>query len=201
MKIAASATDGQLDASIDPRFGRCQYFVLVDSDTMNFEAFPNTSLTAPSGAGIQAAQTVANKGAKLVITGRVGPNAHQMLSSAGIKIITGVYGTVREAIEKFKRGQLREITIAPPTIMGFGMGSGYSKGMDRGRGMGRGRGKGFKRWQVTGPYGPPPTSPPLTQPTSTVMSKEQEIQVLERQMNTLLQQLDQIEQRLLELKK
>ena len=198
MKVAVSAVKGSLDAQIDPRFGRCRYFVIVDSDTMNFEALPNTSQTAPSGAGIQAAQTIANKGAKLVVTGSVGPNAYDALSSAGIDIITGVYGTVRDAVEKFKSGQLRDTTTAPTTTMGFGMGVGYGTGMGRGsgRGMGRGRGMGFRRWQTTGPYVPPPTRPPLAQPTSTAMSKEQEVHMLESQMNTLQQQLDQIKKRL-----
>lgn len=184
---------GSLDSQIDPRFGRCQYFVIVDSNTMNFEAFPNTSQTATSGAGIQAAQIIANKGAKLVLTGSIGPNAYQVLSSAGIEIITGVSGTVREAVERFKSGQLRETATAPTTAMGFGMGGGY------GMGRGRGRGKGFKRWQTMGPY--TPTGLPLAQPTSTVTSKEQEIQVLVNQMNALQQQLDQIAKRLEELKK
>lgn len=201
MKVAVSAVKGSLDAQIDPRFGRCQCFVIVDSDTMNFEALPNTSQTAPSGAGIQAAQTIANKGVKLVVTGSVGPNAYQVLSSVGIGIITGVHGTVREAVEKFKSGQLQETTTTPTTAMGFEMGRGYGMGKSLGRGMGRGRGKGFKRWQTTVSYVPPPTSPPLTQPTSTVTSKRQEIQVLENQMKALQLQLDQIKNRLEELKK
>ena len=198
MKTAISSTGPDLDSEVDPRFGRCQYFVIVDSDTMNFETMPNASKAAPSGAGIQAAQTIANKGAKLILTGSVGPNAQQVLSSAGIEIITGVYGTVREAVEKLKRGQLRETIATPTTAMGFGMGGGYGMGMGQGRGMGRGRGKGFRRWHTTEPYVPPPTSPPIT---PTVVSKEQEIQVLESQMKSLQQQLDQIKKRLKELRK
>ena len=127
LKIAISAVSGSLDAQIDPRFGRCQCFVIVDSDTMDLETIPNVSRSSASGAGIQAAQTIANKGVKLVITGSVGPNAYQVLSSAGIDIITGVYGTVREAVEKFKSGQLRDTSTAPTTTMGFGMGG--SSGM------------------------------------------------------------------------
>jgi predicted Fe-Mo cluster-binding NifX family protein len=203
LKVAVSAVKGSLDAQIDPRFGRCRYFVIVDSDTMNFEALPNMSQTAPSGAGIQAAQTIANKGVKLVVTGRVGPNAYDALSSAGIDILTSVDGTVIDAVEKFKSGQLRDTTTAPTTTMGFGMGGGYGMGIamgrEGGRGMGRGRGIRFRRWQTSGPYVPPTTRPPLAQPTSTPMLKEQEIQVLESQMNIVQQQLDQIKKRLEEL--
>lgn len=200
MKIVVSAVSGSLDAPIDPRFGRCQYFVIVDSETMGVETLPNTSQNAPSGAGIQAAQTITNQGVKLVLTGRVGPNAFQVLSSAGVEVITGVSGTVREAVERFKRGQLREATATPTTAMGFGAGGSSGMGMGRGRGMRRGRGKGFRRWQTTEPYIPPPTSPPPT-PPPTVMSRGQEIQMLESQMKALQQQLDQIMKKLEELRK
>ena len=202
MNVAISATAGSLDAQIDPRFGRCQYFVIVDTETMNFEALPNTAAGAMGGAGIQAAQTVANKGVQAVLTGSVGPNAFQALSAAGINIITGVFGTVREAVEKFKSGQLQKIT-APTAPMGFGMGGGYGMGMGRGggRGMGRGMGRGY--WQATGPFAPQapmttPVTPPMPPPQ---MSKEQEIQMLENQMKGIQKQLDQIRKRLKELKK
>jgi predicted Fe-Mo cluster-binding NifX family protein len=104
MKICVSATANSLDASIDPRFGRCPYVIIVDSETMQFEAIPNMGSGAVSGAGIQAAQIIACKGVKVLITGNVGPNAFQALSAAEIQIIAGAYGTVREAVEKYKKG-------------------------------------------------------------------------------------------------
>jgi len=201
LKIAVSATSGNLDAQIDPRFGRCPYFVIVDPETMKFETVQNVSQSAPSGAGIQAAQIVANTGAEVVLTGNVGPNAFQALSSFGIKIITGVLGTVREAVEKFKSGQLKG-TSAPTTPMGFGAGggSGMGGGMGRGGGRGGGRGMGFKRWQ-TPQYGPQaPINIPVTPVVQPQMTKEQEIQMLENQMKTMQQQLAQIKKRLKELK-
>jgi predicted Fe-Mo cluster-binding NifX family protein len=128
MKICVSAISASLDAPVDPRFGRCQYFVIVDSETMEFTTISNTATTAVKGAGIQAAQTVANRDVKVVITGNVGPNAFQVLSTAGIKIVTGASGTVREAIRKYEQGELKE--IRSPTVGGHA-------------GMGRGRGR---RW-------------------------------------------------------
>ncbi|MGC9345475.1 MAG: NifB/NifX family molybdenum-iron cluster-binding protein [Candidatus Bathyarchaeales archaeon] len=128
MRICVTAAGSTLDAPIDPRFGRAPYFIIVDSETMAFEAVPNVAAGAMSGAGIQAAQTIAGKGVNVLITGNVGPNAFQALSSAGIRIVVGAYGTVREVIEKYKRGELRE--TGAPTVGGhFG----------RGRGMGRGQ--------------------------------------------------------------
>ena len=199
LKIAVSAETESLDAQIDPRFGRCQCFVIVDSETMGVEAIPNTSQSAASGAGIQAAQTIANKGVKLVITGRVGPNAYQVLAAAGIEIITGVYGTVRDAVETFKSGQLRDTTTPPSTPMGSRGGEGYGRGLGRGRGRGQGRGRGVRRWQTTEPPVALPTSlaPP---PKPTGLSREQEIQLLERQMKGMQQQLEQLKKRLDELR-
>ena len=131
MKICVTATSNSLDAPIDPRFGRCPNFVIVDSETMQFEAIPNMASGATGGAGIQAAQTIANKGAEVLITGNVGPNAFQALSAAGVKIVTGAFGTVREVVQKYKKGELSE--TGAPTVRGhFGMGIG--------RGSGRGRG-------------------------------------------------------------
>lgn len=123
-----------MDAPVDPRFGRCQYFVIVDSETMEYEAIPNPGTGAPSGAGIQAAQTVASKGVSVVITGSVGPNATQTLGAAGIQIVTGASGTVGDSIEQYKSGKLQAVPAA----------SGMS-GMRVGRGMGRGGGGGMGR--------------------------------------------------------
>jgi predicted Fe-Mo cluster-binding NifX family protein len=138
MKVAVSAQGEKLNAQIDPRFGRCQYFIIVDTESMDFKAILNESLMATGGAGIQAAQTVAGLGVKAVITGHVGPNAYQTLSASGIEIITGINGTVQEAIERFKNGELK--ATSSPTVGGhFGMGGGMGRGGGGGRG-GRGRG-------------------------------------------------------------
>lgn len=199
MKVAISATSGSLDAEVDPRFGRCAYFVLVDSESMQFDVVPNTAAGATGGAGIQAAQLIANKGANVVITGNIGPNAFQALSSARIDIVTGASGTVRESVEKFKSGQLQKIT-APTSSMGFGTGGGY--GMGAGRGRGGGRGMGMRRWQPMQPLAPQaPVSTPVTPSIPPKMSKEQEMKMLEAQIETVQKQLEQIKKRLNELKK
>ena len=127
MKICVTAVSGSLEAQIDPRFGRCPYFVIVDSETMEFEAVPNIASGSMSGAGIQAAQTMASKGVKVLITGNVGPNAFQALSAAGIRVVIGAFGNVREVIEKYKSGELKE--TSSPTVRGhFGMGMGRGRG-------------------------------------------------------------------------
>ncbi|MGQ9551621.1 MAG: NifB/NifX family molybdenum-iron cluster-binding protein [Candidatus Bathycorpusculaceae bacterium] len=126
MKICVSAAASGLDAQMDPRFGRCPYFVIVDSENMQFKAVPNLASGAMGGAGIQAAQTIASEGVKVLITGNVGPNAFQALTAAGIKIVTGASGSVREAVEKYKRGELKE-TEAPTVGGHFGVGAGRGR--------------------------------------------------------------------------
>jgi predicted Fe-Mo cluster-binding NifX family protein len=107
MKVCVTAQGDNLDAEVDARFGRCGYFVFVNTDTYEYEAVPNPNTEAMGGAGIQSGQFVAGKEVKAVITGNVGPNAFQTLQAAGIEVITGVSGTVKEAIEKYKQGGLK----------------------------------------------------------------------------------------------
>jgi predicted Fe-Mo cluster-binding NifX family protein len=112
MKIGITSTGENLDADVDQRFGRCKYFLIVDADSMEFEVLSNENAMASGGAGIQTAQTIAKTGVEAVVTGNVGPNAFQTLSAAGIKVFTGASGTIKESVEKYKKGELKE-TEAP----------------------------------------------------------------------------------------
>ena len=140
MKIAVSATGGTLDAEADPRFGRCQYFVIIDPETMEFEAVDNAAVAAGGGAGISAAQMIAGKGVKAVLTGDCGPNAYQVLSPAGISVITGVSGKVRDIVSQYKAGVYSASEQATvPDHHGMGAGPGMGRGFGRGGGRGMGR--------------------------------------------------------------
>ena len=108
MKVIITATGETLDAPVDPRFGRCQYFVTVDTKTMDFSAQSNMQKNAMGGAGVQAAQYVANEDVDAVVTGSVGPNAFQTLSAADVKVFTGAEGTVKDAVEALNQGLLQE---------------------------------------------------------------------------------------------
>ena len=120
MKICVTSEGSSLDSKVDSRFGRCQHFIFFDTDSGHFEALENTSSQFQGGAGIQSGQLVAAKGAKAVLTGNVGPNAHQVLSAAGIAIFTGVSGTVKEAIEGYKNGKYKAAE-GPSVGSKFGM--------------------------------------------------------------------------------
>jgi len=107
MKICITSEGKTLESKVDPRFGRCQNFIFLDSDTGSFEAQENTSSQFQGGAGIQSGQFVVAAGVKAVLTGNVGPNAHKVLSAAGISVFTGVSGTVKEAVEGYKNGKYK----------------------------------------------------------------------------------------------
>ena len=133
MRIAVSASGSTLDSNVDPRFGRCPYFVIADTDSGESEAVENASAASSQGAGISTAQMMAEKQVGAVLTGNCGPNAYQTLNAAGIDVITGVSGTAREAIESFKSGRYRTST-APNVGAHHGLGGGMGRGMQSGMG-------------------------------------------------------------------
>ena len=109
MKVCITTRGEGLTAEVDPTFGRAAYFLFVDTDTLASEApalEAVENVPGAHGAGVQAAQTVAEKGATVVITGSVGPNAYQGLAAAGIEIYTGATGTVEQALADFQAGKL-----------------------------------------------------------------------------------------------
>jgi predicted Fe-Mo cluster-binding NifX family protein len=121
MKIAVTAQGPTLDDAVDPRFGRCAWFVFVETDTMTIEAEQNTNAAAGGGAGIQAAQHVADTGAAAVLTGNCGPNAFRTLQAADVAVVVGVAGTVREAVARYTAGTL-STTDTPNVDTHAGMG-------------------------------------------------------------------------------
>lgn len=142
MKVAVCSSGEALDSQLDPRFGRCPYFVVVDTETFEADAVPNPGVASAQGAGIQAAQVVSSLGVAAVIAGNLGPNAHQALAAAGIKVYACAGETVRNAVNLFNAGSLHEISAATVPAH-FGMGGGMGRGQGMGRGMGGGRGGGM----------------------------------------------------------
>ena len=196
MKIAVSSSGKDLNSQIDPRFGRCAFFLIVETDDMNFEIFDNESLALGGGAGIQAAQFVASKGAGAVLTGNCGPNAVQTLGASHVEVFVGQSGTVIEAIERFKRGEItstKAANVADHYGMGGGGGMGRGMGMGRGGGMGRGQGMGRSMGAATpGGSGKSP---------SPAVSGEDTLKGLKEQANDLRRQLEEIESSMSALEK
>ena len=121
MKIIVTASGPELTSPVDPRFGRCPYFIVVDTDSLEFKAHPNASQGAMGGAGIQAGQFAGSLGGEAILTGNVGPNASRVLASSSLKVYIGASGTVQEAVEAFKAGKLSESASASVGSH-FGMG-------------------------------------------------------------------------------
>jgi predicted Fe-Mo cluster-binding NifX family protein len=191
MKIVVTANGADLEAPASPIFGRCPVYIFVDTETMEFEAVENPAINAPGGAGIQAAQFVVERGARAVVTGNVGPNAFNVFQSAGVPIYPFGGGTVREAAEAFRAGELQSIADANVQA-GMGMGGGRRMGM--GRGMGRGMGMGMGR-RAGGAF-PPTPPPPPTGIVAPAPSREEEIASLKDMAGDLRKQLAEVMERL-----
>ena len=178
MKIVVTTNGADLGAPVSPVFGRCPTYMLVDADTMAFEAVENPAVGAAGGAGIQAAQFVIERGAQAVVTGNVGPNAFDVFQAAAVPVYLFSKGTVQEAVAAYKAGQLPAAGgPTAPAHAGMGMG--------RGRGMGRGMGLG--RRAVAPPKSPPPPAAP---------SRAEEIADLKKMAGDLRGQLADVIDRL-----
>lgn len=108
MKLAVTAKGTSLSDDVDPRFGRAPYILIVDTETMDYEVLDNSSnVNAFKGAGIQAATMVAEKRAKVLLTGYCGPNAFRTVQAAGMKVVSDVTGTVEQAVNSFLSGSMQ----------------------------------------------------------------------------------------------
>jgi predicted Fe-Mo cluster-binding NifX family protein len=141
MKIVVTANGAGLDAAASPVFGRCQAYALVDTETMQCETVENPALGASGGAGVQAAQFILGRGAQAVVTGNMGPNAFGVFQAAGVEVYLFGGGTVQEAVEAYKAGQLDRVSGANVPAHS-GTGGGMGRGMRRGGGRGPGTGPG-----------------------------------------------------------
>jgi len=117
MKIILTASCPSIDSNVDARFGRGAYLIVVDPDTLEWQAHPNPGVGASGGAGTLAAQFIANQHASSVISGDFGPNAYNALEATGVAMyLYGSSRTVNEALEHFKAGQLER--VGAPTGQG-----------------------------------------------------------------------------------
>lgn len=190
MKICIATTAGGLEDQVAPVFGRCQSFTIVDvegDEIINTQVVENLSYSAPGGAGIQTAQTIANRGCNAIIAGNYGPNAFPILSQSQVNVVTAQGVTVKDAVFKYLKGELTPVSQATAPRYG-GMGGRMGGGM--GRGMGRGMGAGMMSAQ--------PQIQATSQPTES-KSKEQLIQDLKQKADNLDSELKDIKKKIREL--
>jgi len=108
MKIIVSSTRADIDSQVDTRFGRCTYYLAIDPDSLEWEAFPNPGANASGGAGIKASQFVISKKPDALVSGDFGPNAFEVLSNSSISLYTFDHPqTAREAAIAFREGKLK----------------------------------------------------------------------------------------------
>ncbi|MCD4778149.1 MAG: hypothetical protein K8R12_04190 [Desulfobacterales bacterium] len=107
MKIAVSADSPDLNAKVGSRFGTSKYFIIVDRDTMDFEAVANPGASTYQGSGVQAVVLVISKKVDAVLTGYCSPTAIGHLTANGIQVLAGVVGTVGEVVQMYKKGKLQ----------------------------------------------------------------------------------------------
>ena len=117
MKVAITAEGTNLSCQMDPRFGRAQYYLIVDTDSSELVVHDNTgNAQAASGAGIQAGKTIVDLGVTALITGNMGPKALEVLQAGGVKVYAGVTGTAQDALQAFEAGKLEP--ILQPNVQG-----------------------------------------------------------------------------------
>jgi len=207
MKIAVTSTGPTLNDNVEARFGRCPYFLIIDTDTMQLEAIENPNMALGGGAGIQSAQLMSEKGVTTVLTGNCGPNAFNVFGQTGIQVIVGVSGPVRNAVEQFKTGSLSSasgpnvashfgVSATPAETMSTGQPIPGPVGQGGGRGMGMGRGGGMGRGMDMPSVGPAASSPEnigLQNPDQELATLKQQAEMLEQQKQQLNQRITQLE--------
>jgi len=111
MKIAVTAeNDNGLQSKLNPHFGRSPYFAFVDTETKEVELVKNNAARAAGGAGVSAAQLISDRGAKVLISGSVGPKAYSALSSGNIEMCISKDNTVGEAVDSLQEGSLSQLS-------------------------------------------------------------------------------------------
>jgi len=219
MKIAVTSTGPTLDESVEARFGRCAYFLIIDTETLECEPIENPNIALGGGAGIQSAKLMSEKGVTAVLTGNCGPNAFNVFGQAGIQVIVGVSGPVRNALEQFKASAFSSAS-GPSLSSHFGMnavthgstssvqlmtgslnqsqGLGMPLGMGGGRGMGKGMGRGGRMGRGMGrgrgvgigtPMGMPSAGTPKSYPQGIGAPMNPE-----QELSALKQQIELLEQ-------
>jgi predicted Fe-Mo cluster-binding NifX family protein len=113
MKIIITTVSPNIESDIDPRFGRGAYLLVVDPDTLEWQAHPNPGIAVSGGAGVQAAQFVTDQKADAVISGDFGPHAFEALNAAAVPMyLFGDSRTAQDVIPRFKAGQLEQVSAA-----------------------------------------------------------------------------------------
>ncbi|MBD3252203.1 dinitrogenase iron-molybdenum cofactor biosynthesis protein [Candidatus Pacearchaeota archaeon] len=114
MKIAISSTGKDLESDVDARFGRCNYFLILELENnkiKNFKSIENNARAQMGGAGITAGEIVAREKVNAVITVNLGPRAFSVFDQFQIKVYQGE-GQIKKVVQEFLDKKLKELTDA-----------------------------------------------------------------------------------------
>jgi len=113
VRVAITAAGPDLSSPVDQRFGRARYLLIVETSDRKFIVVDNQAgVNAVQGAGVQAAQSVIDNNASVLITGHCGPKAFRALKAGGVHVYLTPEGTVDQAISAFQTGDLKHTSTA-----------------------------------------------------------------------------------------
>jgi predicted Fe-Mo cluster-binding NifX family protein len=108
MKVGVISEGDGLDSFVAEDFGHAPFFLIVDSETMDYTVVRNEFADSPEGAGMKVAEAIASLGVDAVITGGIGSHGIHILEKAGIRVSYDEEGTAEECIEALKRRIARD---------------------------------------------------------------------------------------------
>ena len=105
MKIALPSRQNLIDG----HFGHCEYFTVFTIND-NKEIIGQETIPSPAGCGCKSniAYTLADQGVSLMLAGNMGEGAVTVLQNAGIQVLRGCSGDVRETALKWLAGTLAD---------------------------------------------------------------------------------------------
>ncbi|OQB44924.1 MAG: Dinitrogenase iron-molybdenum cofactor [bacterium ADurb.Bin157] len=118
MKIAIPVDSNNENTDVCVSFGRAPYFLIHDTESKKNVFILNEAANAQGGAGIKAAQTVADSKAEVLLTPRCGENAAEVINTANIKVYKSEKGAAKSNIEAFEKGKLSELKEIQPGMHG-----------------------------------------------------------------------------------
>ncbi len=127
MNICISSINDDVKSPMDQRFGRCSYFAIYDDKSDKLEFMENNNQVANHGAGVATAQSIVDRGVKVLITGNIGPNAMDLLKASGVEVYQGIGNNLEEIIKNFKEGKLTKLDKAVKAHYGLGRGARHGR--------------------------------------------------------------------------
>ena len=114
MKIAIALEENNYSSQTDRRFGRAAYFILINTETNDYEIIENEAKDEATGAGLKAVKTLVNLGVNEIIVGEIGPKAAVLINEFEIPVYKmGDFKTVDEILKNYRDNKLEKYDLSP----------------------------------------------------------------------------------------